>query len=131
MTGAVLTSVFMGLSGFFLDAQALLLQRLLAGVASALVFIAGGLLAARLQEVGFGDRAAIDRATEQAARFGQRRQAPVRASQQAPVFIVEYLQNQTVALGEAIRQSRSLRRNGPGIVQHRQRGRHHEKWPWL
>lgn len=46
--GAVLASVFMGLSGFFTDAQPLLLQRLLAGVASALVFIAGGLLAARL-----------------------------------------------------------------------------------
>jgi predicted MFS family arabinose efflux permease len=46
--GAVLASIFMGLSGFFTDAQPLLLQRLLAGVASALVFIAGGLLAARL-----------------------------------------------------------------------------------
>ena len=46
--GSVLASVFMGLSGFFVDAQPLLLQRLLAGVASALVFIAGGLLAARL-----------------------------------------------------------------------------------
>ena len=46
--GAVLASAFMGLSGFFTDAQPLLLQRLLAGVASALVFIAGGLLAARL-----------------------------------------------------------------------------------
>lgn len=46
--GALLASVFMGLSGFFTDATALLAQRLLAGVASALVFIAGGLLAARL-----------------------------------------------------------------------------------
>lgn len=46
--GAVLASIFMGLSGLFTDAQSLLLQRLLAGVASALVFIAGGLLAARL-----------------------------------------------------------------------------------
>lgn len=46
--GAMLASAFMGLSGFFIDAQPLLLQRLLAGVASALVFIAGGLLAARL-----------------------------------------------------------------------------------
>lgn len=46
--GALLASVFMGLSGFFTDATALLLQRLLAGVASAFVFIAGGLLAARL-----------------------------------------------------------------------------------
>ena len=46
--GAVLASVFMGLSGFFTDTTALLAQRLLAGVASALVFVAGGLLAARL-----------------------------------------------------------------------------------
>ena len=46
--GAVLASVFMGLSGFFTGAAPLLLQRLLAGVASALVFSAGGLLAARL-----------------------------------------------------------------------------------
>lgn len=48
MAGAVLATVFMGLSGFFVDAVPLLLQRLLAGMASALVFIAGGLLAARL-----------------------------------------------------------------------------------
>lgn len=46
--GAVLASVFMGLSGFFTGALPLLLQRLLAGIASALVFGAGGLLAARL-----------------------------------------------------------------------------------
>ena len=49
--GAVLASSFMGLSGFFTDAGPLLLQRLLAGMASALVFIAGGLLAARLGNV--------------------------------------------------------------------------------
>ncbi|MFN4121083.1 YbfB/YjiJ family MFS transporter [Acidovorax sp.] len=48
VAGAVLASVFMGLSGFFTDAALLLVQRLLAGVASAMVFIAGGLLAARL-----------------------------------------------------------------------------------
>ncbi|AOW11542.1 MFS transporter [Hydrogenophaga crassostreae] len=46
--GAALATVFMALSGFFVDAMPLLVQRLLAGVASALVFIAGGLLAARL-----------------------------------------------------------------------------------
>lgn len=46
--GAFLCSVFMALSGFFTAAEPLLLQRLLAGMASALVFIAGGLLAARL-----------------------------------------------------------------------------------
>ncbi len=46
--GAALASLFMGLSGFFTDAAPLLIQRLLAGIASALLFIAGGLLAARL-----------------------------------------------------------------------------------
>ncbi|MBK9572356.1 MAG: YbfB/YjiJ family MFS transporter [Rhodoferax sp.] len=48
MVGAVLATLFMGLSGFFTAAAPLLAQRLLAGVASAFVFIAGGLLAARL-----------------------------------------------------------------------------------
>lgn len=56
--GSVLASVFMGLSGFFTTAAPLLAQRLLAGVASAFVFIAGGLMAARLgalqpQRAGF------------------------------------------------------------------------------
>ena len=46
--GAVLASVFMGLSGFFTATEPLLAQRLLAGVASAFVFISGGLLAAQL-----------------------------------------------------------------------------------
>ncbi|WP_439112388.1 YbfB/YjiJ family MFS transporter [Hydrogenophaga sp.] len=46
--GSALATVFMVLSGFFTTAGPLLAQRLLAGVASALVFIAGGLLAARL-----------------------------------------------------------------------------------
>lgn len=46
--GSALATVFMALSGFFTEATPLLVQRLLAGVASALVFIAGGLLAARL-----------------------------------------------------------------------------------
>ena len=46
--GAALASVFMGLSGFFTAAGALLLQRLLAGVASAFVLVAGSLLAVRL-----------------------------------------------------------------------------------
>lgn len=46
--GALLASLFMALSGFFVEAPALLLQRLLAGAASALVFVAGGLLAAGL-----------------------------------------------------------------------------------
>ena len=48
VAGAVMATVFMGLSGFFTQAAPLLVQRLLAGGASALVFIAGGLLAARL-----------------------------------------------------------------------------------
>ena len=46
--GSALASVFMGWSGFFVEAGPLLLQRLLAGCASAFVFVAGGLLAARL-----------------------------------------------------------------------------------
>ena len=46
--GSALATVFMALSGFFTEVTPLLLQRTLAGVASALVFIAGGLLAARL-----------------------------------------------------------------------------------
>ncbi len=46
--GAVLASVFMGLSGFFTATEPLLAQRLLAGVASAFVFISGGLMAAQL-----------------------------------------------------------------------------------
>ena len=46
--GSVLASVFMAGSGFFTDAPSLLVQRLLAGAASSVVFIAGGLLAARL-----------------------------------------------------------------------------------
>jgi predicted MFS family arabinose efflux permease len=46
--GALLTGVFMLLSGFVTDAAMLLLQRVLAGIASAFIFISGGLLAARL-----------------------------------------------------------------------------------
>ena len=48
IAGSALATVFMAASGFFTDAAALLLQRLLAGVASGLVFGTGGLLAARL-----------------------------------------------------------------------------------
>ncbi len=46
--GSAFASLFMGLSGFFTDAVPLLLQRGLAGVASAFLLIAGSLLAARL-----------------------------------------------------------------------------------
>lgn len=46
--GAAAATVFMALSGFFTDAATLLVQRFAAGVASAVVFVAGGLLAARL-----------------------------------------------------------------------------------
>ena len=46
--GCVLASLFMAASGFFTSAPALLAQRLLAGLASAWVFVAGGVLAARL-----------------------------------------------------------------------------------
>ena len=48
LAGAVLASVFMMLTGFFTATSPLLAQRLLAGVASAWVFVAGGLLAAQL-----------------------------------------------------------------------------------
>lgn len=46
--GSVLATLFMAASGFFTAPTPLLAQRLLAGVASALVFSTGGLLAARL-----------------------------------------------------------------------------------
>jgi predicted MFS family arabinose efflux permease len=46
--GALLTALFMLLSGFVIDDDMLLLQRALAGVASAFIFISGGVLAARL-----------------------------------------------------------------------------------
>ena len=46
--GALLASLFMLLSGFVLDAGLLIGQRVLAGIASAFIFISGGLLAARL-----------------------------------------------------------------------------------
>jgi predicted MFS family arabinose efflux permease len=46
--GSLVAALFMGLCGFFTDATVLLVQRLLAGVSSALVFVSGGLLAARL-----------------------------------------------------------------------------------
>ena len=46
--GALSASVFMGLCGFFTDGTMLMVQRWAAGVASATVFITGGVLAARL-----------------------------------------------------------------------------------
>ena len=46
--GAAAATVLMGVCGFLLGSPALLIQRLLAGVASAAVFVAGGLMAARL-----------------------------------------------------------------------------------
>lgn len=46
--GAVSAGLFMMLSGFVLDADLLIGQRVLAGIASAFIFISGGLLAARL-----------------------------------------------------------------------------------
>lgn len=48
LAGAVLASAFMAASGFFTGAWPLLLQRLLAGMTSAFVFVAGGLMVARL-----------------------------------------------------------------------------------
>jgi predicted MFS family arabinose efflux permease len=46
--GSASASLFMGLTGFFTRAEPLLVQRLLAGIASAWVFVAGGLLAAQI-----------------------------------------------------------------------------------
>ena len=46
--GALLASLLMAATGFFSDTSILLIQRLLAGIASAAVFVSGGLLAARL-----------------------------------------------------------------------------------
>lgn len=48
IAGSVLASGFMAASGFFTAVAPLMGQRLLAGVASAWVFVAGGVLAARL-----------------------------------------------------------------------------------
>ncbi|MEQ1534845.1 MAG: YbfB/YjiJ family MFS transporter [Burkholderiaceae bacterium] len=48
LIGSAFASVFMALTGFFTTAEPLLVQRLLAGIASAWVFVAGGLLAAQL-----------------------------------------------------------------------------------
>ncbi len=48
LAGAVLASGFMAASGFFTAPWPLMAQRTLAGAASALVFVAGGLMAARL-----------------------------------------------------------------------------------
>ena len=46
--GAFAATAFMAMTGFLTDTAALLFQRFLAGVASAAVFVSGGLLAARL-----------------------------------------------------------------------------------
>jgi predicted MFS family arabinose efflux permease len=48
MGGALMASMLMVATGFFSETSLLLLQRLLAGMASAVVFVSGGLLAARL-----------------------------------------------------------------------------------
>ncbi len=58
MAGSLLAAVFMLVSGWATSTTALMLQRVLAGAASAWVFIAGGVLAARLgslfpQRAGF------------------------------------------------------------------------------
>lgn len=56
--GALLAGVFMMLSGFVVDAAPLILQRVLAGIASAFIFISGGVLAARLSSL-HPDRAGL------------------------------------------------------------------------
>jgi predicted MFS family arabinose efflux permease len=56
--GAVLAGVFMMLSGFVVDTHLLIGQRVLAGIASAFIFISGGVLAARLSSL-HPDRAGL------------------------------------------------------------------------
>ncbi|TCS36096.1 putative MFS family arabinose efflux permease [Paucimonas lemoignei] len=48
LAGAILTGIFMMVSGLVTDTGVLLMQRILAGISSAFIFIAGGILAARL-----------------------------------------------------------------------------------
>jgi MFS family permease len=48
LIGAVLSTIFMAGCGFFLEVENLLAMRFLSGVSSALIFISGGLLSARL-----------------------------------------------------------------------------------
>jgi predicted MFS family arabinose efflux permease len=48
IAGSILAGIFMLVSGLVTDATALFLQRVCAGVASAFIFIAGGVLSARL-----------------------------------------------------------------------------------
>ena len=56
--GALLAGVVMMMSGLVVDANLLMAQRVVAGVASSLVFIAGGVLAARLSSL-HPDRAGL------------------------------------------------------------------------
>jgi predicted MFS family arabinose efflux permease len=49
--GSLLSSFFMGITGFFLEYETLLFQRLLAGIASAFIFVSGGVLSARLGSI--------------------------------------------------------------------------------
>ena len=49
--GSLLSSLFMGVTGFFLESEALLLQRFFAGITSAFIFISGGVLSARLGSI--------------------------------------------------------------------------------
>lgn len=49
--GALLAGLFMMLSGLVVSAELLIVQRVLAGLASAFIFIAGGVLAARLSSL--------------------------------------------------------------------------------
>lgn len=61
--GALSASVFMGLCGFFTDGTMLLVQRWAAGVASATVFITGGVLAARLGSLDAASHASGNRSS--------------------------------------------------------------------
>ncbi|MFT5644469.1 MAG: putative MFS family arabinose efflux permease [Janthinobacterium sp.] len=48
LVGSLMTTLFMLLSGFVIDTGFLMTQRILSGIASAFIFIAGGVMAARL-----------------------------------------------------------------------------------
>ena len=48
VAGCIVAALLMGITGFLLDATLLLVQRLLAGAASAVLFVGGSVLAARL-----------------------------------------------------------------------------------
>jgi predicted MFS family arabinose efflux permease len=49
--GAILSTIFMAGCGFYIETESILAMRFLSGVSSALIFVAGGLLSARLGSI--------------------------------------------------------------------------------